>query len=128
MNENQFEIGQSFSGKYPPEAAMWCNANGATMEYDSETGIYTIAAIPPPTVEELQKFKLNELSDALARTDWMAIRENDRKFMDPNYVVNISPFEYRNYLREFNHQEGEWWAKAIPTFEQFREGSNETST
>lgn len=35
---NTFEIGQIFEGVYPPEAALWCNANRARMvEIDSVT-------------------------------------------------------------------------------------------
>ena len=48
----QFEIGLIFSGTYPPEAAAWCNKNGAFIE-ECEGG-YVIRAIPEPSKEEVQ--------------------------------------------------------------------------
>lgn len=46
--ELEFEIGQIFDGIYPPEAAIWCNQNGAYIE-KQENDIYEIKAIPEPT-------------------------------------------------------------------------------
>ncbi len=51
----EFYIGQIFEGVYPPEAAVWCNANGAYIE-KLEDGRYEIKAIPaplPPTHDEV---------------------------------------------------------------------------
>lgn len=48
-----YKIGQTFKGTYPPEAAVWCNANNAHIEVLD--GVYTIvenAPIPEPTLEE----------------------------------------------------------------------------
>ena len=48
-----YKIGQTFKGTYPPEAAVWCNANNAHIEVLD--GVYTIvenAPTPEPTVEE----------------------------------------------------------------------------
>ena len=47
----EFSIGQMFEGKYPPEAAAWCNRNGAYIER-TENG-YEIKAVPEPTPEEI---------------------------------------------------------------------------
>jgi hypothetical protein len=47
----EFEIGQKFTGIYPPEAASWCNANNA-MIVKLDSGEYEIQAIPEPTIEE----------------------------------------------------------------------------
>lgn len=30
----KFKIGQTFKGTYPPEAAVWCNANNAHIEIE----------------------------------------------------------------------------------------------
>jgi hypothetical protein len=119
MDKRTFQIGQVFYDKYPPEAAEWCNANGATMVRTDEG--YVIAKIPDPTVGELQQFKLTELIDMLSLTDWMTIRENERKIVIPNYNINMKPFIYRDYLRNFNHQDGEWWTMPILTYEQYTE-------
>jgi hypothetical protein len=49
-------IGQTFDGKYPPEAAIWCNGNNAHIEKTDST--YTIVknAKPIPTKAELTDF------------------------------------------------------------------------
>jgi hypothetical protein len=36
-NVNNFYIGQTFDGEYPPEAAIWCNNNNSHIEYTGET-------------------------------------------------------------------------------------------
>ena len=49
----KFKIGQTFKGTYPPEAAVWCNANNAHIEVFD--GVYTAvknAPAPEPTLEE----------------------------------------------------------------------------
>lgn len=58
----EFSIGQSFEGKYPPEAAVWCNENNAYIEADGSS--YTIVAIPEPELPELKAIKLNEINAA----------------------------------------------------------------
>lgn len=66
----KFKIGQTFKGTYPPEAAVWCNANNAHIEVLD--GVYTIvenAPAPEPTTEE--KVQALELSTGLTR----AVRE-----------------------------------------------------
>ena len=50
---NKFKIGQTFKGTYPPEAAIWCNANNAHIE--AKDGQYIIvenAPAPELTLEE----------------------------------------------------------------------------
>lgn len=67
---NKFKIGQTFKKEYPPEAAVWCNANGAHIELVG--GKYTILKnepAPEPTTEE--KVQALELSTGLTR----AVRE-----------------------------------------------------
>ena len=64
-----YEIGQTFSDMYPPEAGQWCNANGAHIE-QTEAG-YVIAANPLPSPEEGQAeftARIQERLDAWART------------------------------------------------------------
>ena len=67
---NKFKIEQTFKGTYPPEAAVWCNANNAHIEVVD--GVYIIvenAPTPEPTTEE--KVQALENSTGLTR----AIRE-----------------------------------------------------
>ena len=55
--EQEFYIGQIFDGIYPPEAAVWCNANNAYIE-DLGEKRYEIKAIPPapaPTKEQQEQ-------------------------------------------------------------------------
>ena len=57
----KFKIGQTFKGTYPPEAAVWCNANNAHIEVFD--GVYTIvenAPAPEPTTEERVQALENE--------------------------------------------------------------------
>ena len=53
-----FYIGQSFEGVYPPEAAVWCNANRAYIE--KQGNVYVIVGVPEPTAEELAEQALAE--------------------------------------------------------------------
>lgn len=56
-----YKIGQTFKGTYPPEAAVWCNANNAHIEVLD--GVYTImenAPTPEPTTEEKVRALENE--------------------------------------------------------------------
>lgn len=54
-----FNIGQTFKGTYPPEAAAWCNQNGAYME--AVEGGYRIVGIPEPTLDEVKTVKIASL-------------------------------------------------------------------
>ena len=53
-----FYIGQTFEGVYPPEAAVWCNANRAYIE--KQGNVYVIVGVPEPTAEELAEQALAE--------------------------------------------------------------------
>ena len=58
---NKFKIEQTFKGTYPPEAAVWCNANNAHIEVFD--GVYTIVENAPalePTTEEKVRALENE--------------------------------------------------------------------
>lgn len=48
-----YKIGQTFKGTYPPEAAVWCNANSAHIEQQgNDYVIVANAPAPEPTVAE----------------------------------------------------------------------------
>jgi len=54
-----FYIGQIFEGVYPPEAAIWCNANNAYIDVIGEKR-YEIKAVPPtpaPTKEDIKQMR-----------------------------------------------------------------------
>lgn len=62
-----FEIGQIFEDKYPPEAAAWCNDQGHCsinkLVMDGKA-VYQIVTEPEPTLEELKAMKLEQLAQA----------------------------------------------------------------
>ena len=62
-----YKIGQTFKGTYPPEAAVWCNANNAHIEVLE--GVYTIvenAPAPEPTIKE----QVASLEQTYGMTRW----------------------------------------------------------
>lgn len=67
---NEYYIGQTFDGVYPPAAAVWCNLNNAHIELVGDN--FTIvenAPAPEPTTEE--KVQVLEAETGLTR----AVRE-----------------------------------------------------
>ena len=54
-----FNVGQVFQGKYPPEAAIWCNNNNAYIK--EVDGGYQIIGIPEPTLDEIKAKKWEEI-------------------------------------------------------------------
>ena len=56
----EFYIGQIFEGKYPPEAAIWCNQNNAYIEKIGNHK-YEIkeVVVPAPTKEEQEQARAN---------------------------------------------------------------------
>lgn len=84
LQELEFYIGQKFYGVYPPEAAVWCNANNAMIvekheEQESEDGTvdvkyYEICEVPEPTEEEIKQARIAELKTELDSTDYKIIK------------------------------------------------------
>lgn len=66
----EFSIGQHYSGVYPPEAAMWCNINGA-MITKVENG-YEIVAIPES--EDQNNIRIAEIEAELSDLDNQSVR------------------------------------------------------
>ena len=63
----KFKIGQTFKGTYPPEAAVWCNANNAHIEVkDGQYIIVANATAPKPTLEE----QVSSLEQTYGMTRW----------------------------------------------------------
>ena len=61
-DEHEFSEGEIFTGEYPPQAAIWCNEQGAyhidEIEPDEEGNIrYQITKNPEPTAEEIAERK-----------------------------------------------------------------------
>lgn len=82
---NKFKIGQTFKKEYPPEAAVWCNANNAHIEVLN--GAYTIvenAPAPEPTVAE-QVQQLEQQTGLTRAVRELVLAENSGV---SEYVVN----------------------------------------
>lgn len=66
----EYSDNQIFEGEYPPEAAMWCNSNGAYIkEIDSAadgTRRFQLHIIPPPSLDDRKASRLKELDSAFA--------------------------------------------------------------
>jgi hypothetical protein len=84
----QFYIGQTFSEKYPPEAAIWCNKNNAHIEKNG--GIYTIVknAKPIPTKTELTAF-VSEEADKVA-SGGFTIVQGENQYLFKTTTENIT--------------------------------------
>lgn len=66
----QFYIGQTFKGMYPPEAAAWCNKNNAHIE--KVDGVRTIVENPAPpqtkAVRIFSKYRLWDVTSSMPFT------------------------------------------------------------
>lgn len=97
-----YDIAQKFDGTYPPEAAQWCNDNGATMV--PVDGGFEIQKSPSPTEEQLYAALRIARDLRLACTD---------KMMLADYPINTDNLalvrEYRTALRDLPDQNGAPW-------------------
>ena len=58
-----YEIGQIFEKRYPPEVAIWCNNNNAYIEEIEPVDghiRFQVVAVPEPTAEELAEQELQQ--------------------------------------------------------------------
>lgn len=56
----EFYIGQIFEQAYPPEAAIWCNANNAYIDVigDHRYEIKEVPPAPAPTKEDIKQMRI----------------------------------------------------------------------
>jgi hypothetical protein len=114
----EFEIGQIFSGKYPPEAAVWANKNFARIvRHGAED--WLLEQIPSPTDEERKERKYLEIRNALTEMDWRSMREHDRSAFNPEYEPDRRVFAYKQFLRDFDEFSADWASITIPTFDEW---------
>ena len=88
-----YNIGQTFSGTYPIEAAMWCNRHNAYIE--ERDGQYIIKAIPTPSLEEVKAVKLVAI-DAETSSAIMAGFECEATPQDTN-TPELLHFSYDSF-------------------------------
>ncbi len=95
-----YYIGQIFEGEYPPEAAVWCNRNGAFIE-EAEKNVFIIKALLKPTNEDL--------ADQIRMKRNILLNETD-KYMIEDYPISLERKEkmkvYRQTLRDLPEQSG----------------------
>lgn len=118
----EFSIGQTFNGVYPPEAADFCNSRGDCYitELDpAEDGTrrFQIVAVPEPTLEEVQSYKLSELeraflqwyeTDAVITSSLGFVADSDvRAVTDVAGLITVSeatPEESRGTVAFMDHE------------------------
>jgi hypothetical protein len=110
----EFYIGQTFTGKYPPEAAVWCNGNNAHIE--KQGNIYIIVAnSAPPETKTVRTFA----KDAI----WVATKD-----MVLDETTGITAWEaFKTFLLDSGLWEG-WSMQAYlleenPFFAEFYPGA-----
>ena len=97
-----FVIGQKFDNAYPPEAAQWCNDNGAIIA--PVDGGFEIQESPSPTRDQLYALLRGARDLRLARTDKMMLADY------PITTDNLAlAKEYRAALRDLPDQNGAPW-------------------
>lgn len=100
-----FEIGQIFEGKYPPEAAEWCNEGGKAYieEIEPVDGVrrFQIVAVPEPTDEDVAVLVRAERDRKIAETDYLAMLDYPLSDEDKKKVM-----AYRQTLRDLPTQVG----------------------
>ena len=98
----EFQTGQVFEGAYPPEAAVWCNENGAYIE--EKDGLFIILKTPPPSPEMLFANLRAERDRRIAATDYLIMPDYPLP-EDSRAVVQA----YRQALRDLPVLEGAPW-------------------
>lgn len=117
-----FTIGQTFDGVYPPEAADFCNTRGDCYITELEpaedgTRRFQIVAVPEPTLEEVQSYKLGELEraflqwyekDAVVTSSLGFVADSDvRAVTDVEGLITVSeatPEESRTTVAFMDHE------------------------
>ena len=100
-----YKIDQIFIDKYPPEAAVWCGKNNATIEeIEPQDGVrrFQIKEIPAPTKDELFSTLRMERDARLAATDYYVM-------IDYPVEDKSAMLAYRQALRDLPAQAGAPW-------------------
>ena len=88
----EFHVGQTFEGKYPPEAAEWCNQNNAYII--KENGKFIIRAIPEPSLEELKEQKIRQIDK---ETSNAILAGFDYTIKGTSYRFSYDSFDQQNF-------------------------------
>ena len=88
-----FYIGQIFTGKYPPEAAVWCNKNKAYII--NENGKFIIKTIPEPSLNKLKEIKIKQIDNETSNT---IVSGFDYTINNIKYHFNYDSFDQQNFV------------------------------
>lgn len=122
MNQ-EYYIGQIFEGKYPPAAAIWCNANNAYIDVIGDHR-YEIKAVPPapaPTKDEIKQMRIEyrhshiddqtlERNRKMANGTWTEEDETVYLALDAEvtaYIEEKLPYPTDPIIEEPEESEGE---------------------
>ena len=118
----EFHIGQTFNGSYPPEAAIWCNKNGAYIEVIGEKR-YKIKAIPKPTVDDKKTTVRAVRDEYINRIEWRVNRYRDQTELEitttDTHETYIQILEYMQYLRDYPESSETWYEQNPLTFDEW---------
>lgn len=92
-----YKIGQKFDLSYPPEAAVWCNENGAVIV--SVEGGFEITALPKPTLAEIAQVKLGRID---AETSAAIVAGFEYAVNGVAYHFSYDSFDQQNYADTAN--------------------------
>lgn len=112
---DEYLIGQTFDEAYPPEAAMWCNANNAmliqtgtkdiekevqstqtdengiehttTVKQNFTVPVYSIQAIPALTDKEIAEGRIIALKQSLADSDYKVLKYTEGELSEEEWVT-----------------------------------------
>lgn len=124
--ETTFEIGQKFSGSYPPEAAEWCNANNAfiyetTLE-GATTRTFEIGLPPQPSMEVVKKMYEDAVQSHLDAT--AQSRGYDNTYTCLSYLSSTDEI-WKRESNAFNAWRDSVWRKAHEILNAFMSGEIE---
>lgn len=87
-------IGQTFEKAYPPEVAIWCDTNNATIV--QVDGGFEIQGLPQPTADELFTRLRSERNTRINSVLWMRERHSDELALGKE--ATLTPEQYTALL------------------------------
>lgn len=89
----EFYIGQIFTGKYPPEVAVWCNKNKAYIINEDDK--FIIKVIPEPSLNKLKEEKIKQIDN---ETSNAIISGFDYIINNTKYHFSYDSFDQQNFV------------------------------
>lgn len=122
-----YEIGQVFKKKYPPEVAVFCNKNNCKIEKQGND--YVIVAIPEPTAEEIAQQIQQEFTNAIqSYLDSKAQELNYDSCLSVCSYVDTGVQKFDDEGKAFRSWRSAVWAKGYEILAQVQSGEREIPT